>query len=99
MSYLRPYPHPSYINFPILFHPSMSTASIVTALAVRDLTLDDENDIVNHMCILAATQGKGTLFHSNSFQEEDIVELCIGLGQAHPEDVLQLSDTKMVLAF
>ena len=77
----------------------MSTTSTVTTSEARDLTLDDELKIVNHICILAATQSDGTLFHPNSFQEEDIVELCIGLGQAHHKGVLQLLDTKMVLAF
>ena len=73
--------------------------SAVTASVVRDLTLGDELQIVNHICILAATQGDGTLFHPNSFQEEDLFKLCIGLGQAHPEGVLWLLDTKTVLSF
>ena len=34
-----------------------------------------------------------------SFREEDATELCIGLGQEHPEGVLQLLDTETVLAF
>ena len=34
---------------------------------------------------MAATQGDGTLFHPNSFQAEDIVKLCMGLGQVHPK--------------
>ena len=30
------------------------------------------------------------LFDANSLQEEDVVELCVGVGQAHPKCVLQL---------
>ena len=77
----------------------MSTAFTVTASAVRDLTLGDELEIVNCISVLAATQGDGTLFHLNSFQEEDLVKLCIGLGQVHQEGVLWLSYTETVLTF
>ena len=72
--------------------------STVTTLAVRDLTLGNELEIANCICILAATQGDSTPFHPDSFQEEE-VELCIGLGQAHPECVVWLSDTETVIAF
>ena len=34
-----------------------------------------------------------------SFGEEDVIELCVGLGQEHLEGVLQGSDTKTILAF
>ena len=73
--------------------------STVTASAVRDLTLDDKLEITNHICVLAATQGDGTLFHCDSFQEEHVVKLCIGLDQVHSDGVLQLLDTKKVLVF
>ena len=71
----------------------------VTALVMCDPTLGDEHEITNCMCVLAATQGNGSPLHPNSFQEEDIVKLCIGLGQVHPEGMLWLLDTKTVLAF
>ena len=77
----------------------MSTTSIVTALVVQDQTLGGEPKIANCICILVATQGNGTPFPHKSFQEEDLVELCVGFGQAHLEDVLQLSESKAVLAF
>ena len=77
----------------------MSTASTVTDSAVRDMTLGNELEIANCNGILAHIQGNGTLFCPDSFQEEDVVELCIGLGQVHLEGVLWLSDTEMVLAF
>ena len=52
-----------------------------------------------HICILVAILGDGTLFPHDSFQEEDLVELCIDWGQAHPEGVLQLWETEAVLLF
>ena len=51
------------------------------------------------MCALAATQGDGSPFHHDSFEEEDLVELCISLDQAHLEGVLWLSDPEVVLVF
>ena len=59
----------------------MPIASTVTALAVCDFTLVDEHEKVNHICILVATQGNGIPFPHDSFQEEDLVELCVGLGR------------------
>ena len=46
-----------------------------------------------------ATQGDGTLLGPNSFKEQDVVKLWIGLGQEHPDGLLQLSDTEVVQAF
>ena len=46
---------------------------------VCDSTLGYGHEIVNHICILVATQGNGTLFPHDSFKEEDLVELCVGL--------------------
>ena len=77
----------------------MSTASTVTTSAVCDSTLGDEHKIANCICILVATQGDSTPFPHDSFQEEDLVELCIGLSQTHPEGVLQLLETEAVLTF
>ena len=71
----------------------------MTTLVVHDLTLGNENEIVNPMCILAATQGDGTLLYPDSFQKEDTVELYVGLGQAHLEGVLWLLETELVLVF
>ena len=97
MSHLRPYLHPTYVDLPVLSHFKMSTAPTVTASVAHDQTLGFEHDIVNHICFLAATQENGTLLQTDSFQEEDIVKFCIGLGQVHLEGVLWLLDTKMVL--
>ena len=77
----------------------MSTTSTETALVACDSTLHDEHKTVNCICILVATHGNGTPFSQDSFQEEDLVELCMGLGQTHQEGVLWLSETKEVLMF
>ena len=77
----------------------MSTTPTVTNLVVCDLTLGNEHETANHICILVATQGNGTPFPHDSFQEEDVVELCMGFGQENLEGVLWLSKTKAVLAF
>ena len=66
----------------------MSTTSTATALAACDQTLSDDLDLVNCMCVLTIARGDGTLFDSNSVQEEDVVELCVSGGQAHPKGVL-----------
>ena len=99
MSHLRPYLHPTYVDFPVLFHPNMSTVSKVTASAACDLTLGKDHELANCIWVLVATQGNGTPLYPDSFQEEDIVELCVGLDQVHPQGVLQLLDTEMVLTF
>ena len=58
-----------------------------------DPTLGNDIDIGNQICVLVATQGDGTPLCPTSFNEKDTVELCIGLGQEHPEGMLQLSHT------
>ena len=93
------YLYPTYIDSSVLSHFKMYTASTVTTLVVLYLALGNVPDIANCICILAATKGDGTLLHSDSFHEEDIVKLCIGLDQVYPEGVLWLLDTEMVLAF
>ena len=72
----------------------MSMASKATASAACD-----EHKIANCICILVVTQGDGIPFPHDSLQEEDLVELCIALAQAHLEDVQWLSETKAVLTF
>ena len=71
----------------------------VTTLLACDSTLGNEHKITKHICILVATQGDGTPFPHDSFQEEDFVELCMSLGQVHLEGVLWVSQTKAVLTF
>ena len=61
----------------------MITASTVTTSVATDSTLDDELEIVNWICVLVATQGDGILFSPDSFQEEEAIKLCIGLGQVY----------------
>ena len=99
MSYLSPYLQPTYIDFPILSHHIMSMAFTVTASAACDSTPGYEHKIVNCTCILVASQSNGTLCPHDSFQEEDLVELCVGLGQVQLGGVLQLSETEALIAF
>ena len=73
----------------------MSTASTSVAC---DLTLGDDHEIANHICILAATLGDGTQLHPDCYQEKDIVRLCVDFSQVYPEGVQMLLDMKMVLA-
>ena len=58
---------------------------MATASAEIDLTLGDDTNIGNQICILFATQGAGTVLCPSSFKEENAVELCEGLGQEHPD--------------
>ena len=61
----------------------MSTTSTVTALVAHDSTLGDEHELANCIYILVATHGDGTPFSHDCFQEEDLVDLCMGLGQEY----------------
>ena len=72
---------------------------MMTTLAEIDLTLDNDTKIGNQIWVLVATRGDGTPLCPTSFTEEDVVVLCLGLVQEHPEGVLWLSDTKAVLPF
>ena len=76
-----PFPHFAFIDLFVSL-PSMSTTSTTTALAARDQTLGIDFDLVNHMCVLTITRGDGTPFGANSLHEEDVVELCVSVGQA-----------------
>ena len=77
----------------------MSTTSTTTTLAACDHTLGDDPELANCICVLIIARGDGTLFDANSLQEEDIVELCVGMGQAHPDDMLWLMGMESVMAF
>ena len=86
-----PGPIPALHKLAHLIYPvtNMSSASMATASVETDLTLDGDTKIGNQICIPVATQGDGTpLCPSLLNIEEDAVELCIGLGQEHPEGVL-----------
>ena len=50
-----------------------------------DLTLGNDIDIRNWICILVATWGDGTPLGPSSFKEQDVVKLCFRLGQEHPK--------------
>ena len=72
---------------------------MATASVEMDLALGDNTKIANQICLLVTTCGDGTPLGPTPFGEEDTIKVCIGLGQEHPEGVLQLLDTEMVLAF
>ena len=77
----------------------MFTTSTTTSLVVCDHTLGKEPDLANHMCVLIVARGDGTLFDADSLLEEGIGELCIGMGQVHPDGVLWLMAVELVVAF
>ena len=51
------------------------------------------------MCVLVLTRSNVTPFDATSIQEEDIMELCIQLGQTHPKGVLQYLAGESVILF
>ena len=51
------------------------------------------------MCILVLTRSDDTLSEATSNQEEEIMEICIWLGQMHPKGVLWYSAVKSVILF
>ena len=51
------------------------------------------------MCVLVLTRGDSTLFDATPIQEEDIIELCVEIGQTHPKGVLQFLATELVILF
>ena len=77
----------------------MSNTSTTTTLATCDHTLGNDPDLLNPICVLTIARGDGTVFHTDSLQGKDVVELCVGMGQAHPNSVLQLSVMELVIAF
>ena len=72
---------------------------MVTTSVKMGPTLGDDIDIRNQICMLVATWSDGTPLGPSSFTEQDVVQLCIRLGQEHSKGMLQLFDTEAVLAF
>ena len=79
---------PIFARYIPFFPPDMSTTSTVTALVVHDHTLGNEAELLNCMCTLLLAKGNGTPFNATSMQEEDIIELCVEVGQTHPKGML-----------
>ena len=77
----------------------ISAVFMMTTSAAVDPTLGDEIDVGNWICVLVVTQCNDIPLCPSSFKEKDVVTLCVGVGQEHPEGVLKLSDTKVVLRF
>ena len=57
----------------------------MTALVACDHTPGEDSKLLNCMCVLAIARVDGTPLDATSIQEEDIVELCVEVGQAHPK--------------
>ena len=76
----------------------MSTTCAVTTLVAHDHIPGDEVEL-NCIHVLVLTRGDGTPYDATSIQEEDIVELCIQLGQTHPQGVLQYLAAELVVLF
>ena len=73
--------------------------STTTTSVAHEHTLGDDPELANHICVLTIARGDGSPFDASPLQEEDIVELCIGIGQAHPDGVLWLSVMESVIVF
>ena len=71
----------------------------MTALAAHDHTLGNDSKLLNYMCVLAIASDDGTPFNAASVHEEDIIELCVKVGQAHPKGVLWLPVIELVIVF
>ena len=76
----------------------MSTSSTATASAEIGPTLCNNINIGYQVCVLVATWGNDIALNPSSFQEENVIESCRGLGQEHLEGVVWLPDTEVVLA-
>ena len=77
----------------------MTTMSITTTFAACDHIPGTEVELLNQMCVLVLTRSDGTPFDSTSIQEEDMIELCIELGQTHPKGLLWYLVTESVVLF
>ena len=76
----------------------MSTSSSATALG-RDQVPSDDPHLKAKMCIFMVTRKDGTPFDATSVLEEDILEICVTLGHAHPLGVLWYLATESVALF
>ena len=74
----------------------MSTASTVTTSAEPDLTLGNDVEIANWICMFVATYADDTPLCPTSFQKEDTVVMCKEMGWEHTKGVLWLMDTETV---
>ena len=90
---------PIFARYIPSFPPDMSTMSTMTTSAAHNHTLGDETELLNHMCALVLARSDGIPFNATSIQEEDIIELCVEVGQTHPKGVLWLSVMEMVILF
>ena len=76
----------------------MSTSSSPTASG-RDHVPSDDPHLKAKMCMFIIMWKDGTPFNVTSVTEEDIVEICVTLGDTHPLGVLWYSATELVALF
>ena len=72
--------------------------STTTASMACVHTLGNDPDLASCICVLTIARGDGTPSDANSLQEEDIAELCVGMGQVHHDGVPQLLVMESVIA-
>ena len=77
----------------------MSTTSTVTTSVACNHIPGNEVELLNHLCVLVLIRSDGTPFDDTSIQEEDIVELCIELGQTYPKGILWYLVMESVVLF
>ena len=75
----------------------MSTTSSVTSLAACNCIPGNEIELLNHICVLVLSRGNSPPFDATSIQEQNIIEICIWLGQTHPKGVLWYSVVESVI--
>ena len=77
----------------------MSNLSTVTASVEMDPTLGDDIDVGNWICILVTTCDDCTPLCPSSFKRAGHGWVMHRVGQGHPEGVLQLLDSEVILVF
>ena len=65
----------------------------------RDRVPYDESNLQTQMCVITLTKWDGTPFDVTSLQEEDIMEICIWLGHAHPLGMLHYTTSESIVLF
>ena len=90
---------PIFTRYIPSFPPNMPTVSTATTSVACNNIPDNETELLKWMCVLVLARSNDTPYNTASIQEEDIVELCVEVGQMHPKGVLQFSVTELVILF
>ena len=78
--------------------PKISTLSSATVLG-RDQVPSNDPHLTAKMCMFIVMRKDGTPFDTTSVSEEDILEICVTLGHAHPLGVIWHLATESVALF